>query len=146
MAKLLRIFRAVVRIRPVMGEVVSQDLEIIVEQADLLIRSTSDVGIDVGNGGKNVGIDVGKENEENQGVSDFDAGCVGKDVGKDADLAGKIIELIMAEPNITMEEMAVKLDVTRRTIEREIKKLRESDCIEREGGRKIGYWKVIKKE
>ena len=51
---------------------------------------------------------------------------VGKDVGLEVGLAEKIIDLILDDSEIKMSEMAEKLAVTTRTIEREMKKLRES--------------------
>ena len=39
-----------------------------------------------------------------------------------------------------MSEKAEKLKVTTRTIEREMKKLRESGRIELVGGKRYGYW------
>ena len=40
--------------------------------------------------------------------------------------------------------MAGKLNTTTRTIERNINKLKESELIIRKGGRKTGYWEIIK--
>ena len=65
---------------------------------------------------------------------------VGKDVGLEVGLAEKIIELISDNSEIKMSEIAEKLGVTARTIEREIKKLRESGRIERVGGKRYGHW------
>lgn len=67
---------------------------------------------------------------------------VGKDVGLDVGLAEKILELISENPEIKMSDMAEKLDVTTRTIEREIKKLRESGRVIRIGGKRYGHWEV----
>ena len=67
---------------------------------------------------------------------------VGKDVGLEVGLAEKIIELISDNSEIKMSEMAEKLEVTIRTIEREMKKLRESGCVKRVGGKRYGHWKI----
>ena len=61
------------------------------------------------------------------------------DVGLEVGLADKIIELIAAAPEMTMDVMAEKLNVTKRTVEREIKKLRESGRIKRVGGKPFGH-------
>ncbi len=45
-------------------------------------------------------------------------------------------------PKITMPEIAKKLNVTKRTIERAVKSLREENCLERKGGKRYGYWGV----
>ncbi len=67
---------------------------------------------------------------------------VGKDVGLEVGLAEKIIELISDNSGIKMSEMAEKLEVTTRTIEREMKKLRESGRVKRVGGKRYGHWKI----
>ena len=67
---------------------------------------------------------------------------VGKDVGLEVGLAEKIIDLILDNSEIKMSEMAEKLAVTTRTIEREMKKLRESGRVERVGGKRYGHWEV----
>ena len=68
---------------------------------------------------------------------------VGKDVGLEVGLAEKIIDLILEDPEIKMSEMAEKLEVTTRTIEREMKKLRESGRVIRVGGKRYGHWEVM---
>jgi ATP-dependent DNA helicase RecG len=67
---------------------------------------------------------------------------VGKDVGLEVGLAEKIIDLILEDSEIKMSEMAEKLEVTTRTIEREMKKLRESGHVIRVGGKRYGHWEV----
>ena len=67
---------------------------------------------------------------------------VGKDVGLEVGLAEKIIYLILEDSEIKMSEMAEKLEVTTRTIEREMKKLRESGRVIRVGGKRYGHWEV----
>ena len=67
---------------------------------------------------------------------------VGKDVGLEVGLAEKIIDLILDNSEIKMSEMAEKLAVTTRTIEREMKKLREFGRVERVGGKRYGHWEV----
>ena len=52
------------------------------------------------------------------------------------------MELAAANPEMTMAVMAEKLDVTKRTVEREIKKLREAGRIERIGGKRYGHWQI----
>ena len=66
----------------------------------------------------------------------------GKEVGLEVGLAEKIIDLIFDNSEITMIEMAKMLDVTTRTIEREIKKLRESGRVIRVGGKRYGHWEI----
>ena len=65
-----------------------------------------------------------------------------QDVGLEVGLAEKIIELISDNSEIKMSEMAEKLEVTTRTIEREMKKMRESGRVIRVGGKRYGHWEV----
>ena len=67
---------------------------------------------------------------------------VGKDVGLEVSMAERIIDLMIAEPDITAALIADKLSVTTRTVEREVKKLRNEGRIERVGGKRYGHWKV----
>lgn len=67
---------------------------------------------------------------------------VGLDVGLDVGIAYKILELVVANPKITIVEMAERLGVTKRTIEREVKQLRETGSIERIGSKRFGHWKI----
>lgn len=54
-----------------------------------------------------------------------------------------IISLIRRNPNITMEEMAERLDVHERTIKRDIDELK--NVVEHIGPTKGGSWRIIKK-
>lgn len=64
----------------------------------------------------------------------------GMDVGLKVGLANEIIELVASDPGMTTAAMAEKLNVTKRTVEREMKKLRETGRIERIGGKRYGRW------
>ncbi len=59
-------------------------------------------------------------------------------------LQNSILKLIIDKPNITQEELAMLLDVNKRTIIRNFKVLLENNYIERVGANKNGYWKIIK--
>ena len=63
--------------------------------------------------------------------------------GLDDGLENEIIKLITLDPIITMTALAKKLHVTSRTVERAMKKLRESGRIVREGGKRYGRWKIL---
>ena len=64
------------------------------------------------------------------------------DDGLNVGLENKILEFIRENPKITMLEIAQKVNVTKRTIERIVKNLREENCIERKGGKRYGYWEI----
>jgi predicted HTH transcriptional regulator len=70
-------------------------------------------------------------------------GNVTKDVTKDVTKRRDAIIAMMTFNNaITIDEIADRLHVNRRTILRDIDYLRERNRIERTGGRKEGYWKI----
>ncbi len=86
---------------------------------------------------ENVGKDVGKN--------------VGKDVGKDVgeklqklnDTQKRIISLIQSNKDITQAEISEQLNVTTRTVERNMKKLQENNIINRVGSYTQGYWEIV---
>lgn len=57
--------------------------------------------------------------------------------------SGQIIELIYQNPSITLDEIAIRLSVTRRSIEKKIKELRDAGIIKRTGSNKSGIWTII---
>ena len=60
-------------------------------------------------------------------------------------LQNSIISLIMDKPNITHEELAILLDVNKRTITRNFKVLLDKKYVERVGTNRNGYWQINKK-
>lgn len=54
-----------------------------------------------------------------------------------------IISILKDQAHITVDDMAEKLNVNRRTVIRDLAKLQEHKIIKRFGGRKIGYWEVM---
>ena len=46
-------------------------------------------------------------------------------------------------PHITLDEIASVLSVTRRSIEKKIKELRDAGYIKREGSNKTGRWVIL---
>ena len=54
-----------------------------------------------------------------------------------------IISAIRLNPKVTAAEIAMKLGVSSRAVEKRIKTLRENGVIRRIGGDKGGYWEVI---
>ncbi|MGK0255676.1 MAG: Fic family protein [Arcobacteraceae bacterium] len=55
---------------------------------------------------------------------------------------GKILDLIKKDKNITVLEIANKLDVTDKTIKRDITKLKNENKIVRVGSLKSGHWEI----
>ncbi len=60
--------------------------------------------------------------------------------GIDGGLAERIIALIGSDESITVLKISETLGIPKRTVEREIKKLRDSNRISREGGNRYGRW------
>ncbi len=61
-------------------------------------------------------------------------------------MSEKILRLIKENSAITIEELAVVLNKSTRTIERHIKTLKEDDKLECIGPDKGGYWKVMEQQ
>ena len=81
-------------------------------------------------GGKNVGKNVGEN--------------VGKNVGENLNKREKeILLLISANPTMTQEEIAKTLNIAVRTVERNIKGLRDKNKIRREGSHTKGIWVIV---
>ncbi len=55
----------------------------------------------------------------------------------------KIIELIKSDGNITTQDMADKLGISRRAVAKQIAKLQEKNIIRRVGADKGGHWEII---
>ena len=68
---------------------------------------------------------------------------VGINVVINVGLKEKILHCIADYSQITIPRLAQFLNVTTRTIERYMKKLREEGKIIREGSRKTGKWKIV---
>ena len=54
-----------------------------------------------------------------------------------------ILELIHSSPEITIPEMAKKIKITERAIEKNIQKLKEQNLLERRDGDRGGFWKIL---
>lgn len=63
---------------------------------------------------------------------------------KITDIQKKLIETIRKNGSCTIEEMKKMLHVSHSTVERNLKQLRDKNCIDRIGAKKDGHW-VVKK-
>lgn len=63
--------------------------------------------------------------------------------GLNGGLADRIIMVILSNKAVTIAEISDILTIPKRTVEREIKYLRESGRITRKGGRRYGYWEIM---
>ena len=57
----------------------------------------------------------------------------------------KIIDLVISDPSITAETLSLKIGVSKRAIEKNIKILRDYGILKHEGADKTGYWRIIAK-
>ena len=55
------------------------------------------------------------------------------------------LDLVISDPSITAEAMSVKIGVSKRAVEKNIKELRERGILVHEGSDKSGYWRIIVK-
>ena len=53
------------------------------------------------------------------------------------------MELIIENPRVTIPELAESLSITERAIEKQIRKLREENKLQRVGPAKGGHWKIL---
>ena len=78
-----------------------------------------------------------------QPQTDKGAQGVGLDVGLNVGLERTVVDEIRARPKIRMSEIAVKYQVTKRTVERVFSKLTQEGKIARVGGKRFGHWEVV---
>ena len=77
------------------------------------------------------------------GVNTNRFGDTSKTPKKVSKTAQKIIDLVISDPSITADNMANKIGVTKRAIEKNIKSLRDMEILAHEGSDKAGYWRII---
>lgn len=82
----------------------------------------------------------------NEKSSEKRFGVKGEDASKRVSRTGqKIIDLVISDPSITAEAMSVKIGVSKRAVEKNIKELRDRGILVYEGSDKSGYWRIIVK-
>ena len=110
-------------------------MEKIVERIN---ESTKSVGVNeesVGVNEKNVGV-----NEKSVGVNEESVGVDEYSIGRTAQ---KILDIVIAAPSITQDKIAEKISITKRSVERQVKNLRDRGILIHEGSDKTGYWRVL---
>ena len=84
-----------------------------------------------------------------QSYTNENGGKTGGKVGDDAtlvemtDIQKGIIDLIKTDASVSIDQMAVKMAVKKRTLEREIAKMKQKGYISRTGSPRSGKWEVI---
>ena len=82
----------------------------------------------------------------NEKSSEKRFGVKGEDASKRVSRTGqKIIDLVISDSSITAEAMSIKIGVSKRAVEKNIKELRERGILVHEGSDKAGYWRIIVK-
>jgi ATP-dependent DNA helicase RecG len=66
----------------------------------------------------------------------------GINVGLEVGLENKILAAMAEDSSVTMSTISAQLNVTKRTVERIVQKLREQGKIERIGGKRYGHWEI----
>ena len=61
---------------------------------------------------------------------------------KSSDTVERLLKAVSDNPSITYDRLSEALDIPRRTVSREMKKLQDSGKVKREGARKNGRWVV----
>ena len=88
--------------------------------------------------------DTGKYSDSNTANRNKNVGLnVGTNVGLNA-TEKKVLSHLLENPEATADDMAATIGVTKRTIERTLKKLQEKGLLVRSGAKKSGSWIVIK--
>lgn len=87
----------------------------------------------------------GRNSVEKFGVNVDQSGDTLETLKKVSKTAQKIIDLVISDPSITADNMANKIRVTKRAIEKNIKTLRDMEILFHEGSDKTGYWRIIVK-
>lgn len=78
------------------------------------------------------------------GLAEMSGKTSGKTERTSGKTSGRILEILRQDSSITIPELAARLDVTERSIERNIHNLRESGHLRRVGPAKGGHWEVLK--
>ena len=66
--------------------------------------------------------------------------------GNEKPTRNKLVEIITQNKNVTTEQMANLLNISRRAVAKHIKKLQEEGIIRRIGPDFGGHWEIVKKE
>ena len=64
------------------------------------------------------------------------------DVRKEKGMNTRVLEIITAQTDISLSEIADRLGVSYKTVQRAMTDLKKIGVIERVGGRRKGYWRV----
>ena len=66
-----------------------------------------------------------------------------KKAQKLTDTQEKILDCIAEDKYISVKKIAERIDISRRTVENNIKRMKESDIVVRHGSPKNGCWEIV---
>lgn len=95
------------------------------------------------NGGENGGVNGGENGGINGGDDFGDKVRIREKTQKLTDTQKKILNCMAEDRYISVKKIAEKIDISRRTVENNIKKMKESDIVVRHGSPKSGYWETM---
>ena len=81
--------------------------------------------------------------DENFGVKEKSSVEIVENFSTNEKTSVQILELIKNNPRITLQEIAEKMNRSKRAIEMQVKKLRENGVLKRVGATKNGYWEIV---
>ena len=131
-----KLYRAIEKYRALNSDAVVDYRKVLAQMDKLTEDDEPNVRINVSKNTDDVRINVRLSDENQNSSAD----------SEDSVFARKkhIVELLKANPEITVEKLQSELAVTDRTIYRDIEWLRENGYLERLGSKKAGSWHVIK--
>lgn len=91
----------------------------------------------------NFGVNGGENFGDNFGVNGGDKTFVVKDGRKVTDTQQKILDCLAEDKYISAKRIAEKIGVSGRTVENNIKKMKESEILVRHGSPKFGCWEIV---
>ena len=68
---------------------------------------------------------------------------VGVNVGASVGVNAKLLDLLISDPRLSAKDLAGLLNKSTRTIERQLKSLREQGKLRRVGSDKSGHWEIV---
>ena len=108
----------------------------IIEEDKILKNQTDFIGNDFGNDNHKIGNDG-----DDFGNDNHEIGNDGDEFGNE-DIEERVISILRATPNISLEQIAKETNLSKRTISRLTKKLIDENKIKRVGNTRTGHWKV----
>lgn len=107
-----------------------------------LYRNVQD-NVNVSNFGVNGGVNFGDDFGVNGGENFGDKAHIRINGKKLTNTQKKILDCMAEDKYISAKKIAEKIGMTGRTVENNIKKMKESDIVVRHGSPKSGYWEIL---